>query len=132
MPSARIDFSSDHKRSVSADSNRQFSFSLNSERTRNMRRDIPDLRADHDITLEHCYVLLNQLGKAIDLMDNSDEGSKAADEINVELLQHFYEDNFHQPEFSRLFNTTMGRGVLIGAYLKHMFDERTQSEMDAE
>lgn len=90
-----------------------------------MRRRIPDLNDDHDeITLDHCYVLIEHLGKVFSQMEGTPDGvfGGIVDELNPEIMRDHLQSVFKTPEFSRLYKTEMGKGVLIGTFAKNLLD----------
>lgn len=95
-----------------------------------MRKSIPDLREDHDeITLDHCYVLIAYLGRAFDLMEGTEDSFKdLAAALNPEVMRDELQYYFKAPEFSRLFNSEMGKGVLVGVFAKTLLDRMNGDE----
>jgi DNA-binding cell septation regulator SpoVG len=94
----------------------------------NSRSQIPDLRADAEITLEHCSVLLEKIGNTLEVIDGQ-PGFQVATLINPELLLEHYEDTFQPEEFCNLFRTEMGKGVLVGTYVQRLL-ERIKHEQE--
>lgn len=90
-----------------------------------MRKSIPDLQADkNEITLEHCYVLVDRLGIALDLIEGTPGAHKEiTDAVNPELLKDHFEEHFVPDEFCRLFKTELGKGVLVGTYAKALMEQ---------
>jgi hypothetical protein len=88
-----------------------------------MGKTIPDLRDDHDqITLDHCYVLLTRLTEALDTLEGST--GKFADIIenfDPSIIQEDLQKYLDAPEFSRLFKSDFGKGVLVGFYVKALW-----------
>lgn len=86
---------------------------------------VPDLRPDHtEITLEHCWVLINKLGEAFDLLEGT-RGvfTEIEREINPELLKNHFEELFEPQAFSRLFSTELGKGVLVGTFAQVLLEK---------
>jgi len=97
------------------------------------RRNIPDLRDNHDqITLDHCYVLIAELGRAFDVMEGYPPGTfkHLADEFEPTQVQTVLQKYFKAPEFSRLFNMPEGKWLLLGIFAKHLFDKKKSRKDD--
>lgn len=91
-------------------------------------RQIPDLRDTPEITLEHCSVLLEKIGKAIDIMEG-ETGTDVTALLNPELLKDHYEKFFDLEAFDRLFKTELGKGVLIGSYVQKALEKMKGEEI---
>ncbi len=92
---------------------------------------IPDLRYDNEITLEHCSVLLERIGKTLEIIEG-EQGYLVADKINPRLLLEHYEEHFEPKAFSRMFGTELGKGVLVGSYLQRLLDKIAIQEVEGE
>lgn len=90
---------------------------------------IPDLRQDNEITLEHCSVLLEKLGHALDIMDGQVNNFEVH-LLNPQRLQEHFEDFFEPEAFTRLFQSPDGKYVLIGTYLMRMQQRMMEMEDD--
>jgi hypothetical protein len=85
------------------------------------RPSIPDLHADNEITLEHCYILVERLGKGFDALEGTNGFYKhIADLVNPARIKEFYDSFLEPPAFSRLFQTEFGKGVLIGMFMQNL------------
>lgn len=98
-------------------------------------RSIPDLRDTPDISLEHCSVLLESLRRGVGIIEGDDDVDlQFIDDIDVDALLEFYSGQFAPPEFSRLFSTDFGKGILVGCFVKEvmerlkLFDETGDAE----
>lgn len=79
---------------------------------------LPDLRPEHEITLEHCSVLLERLKLALRAVYPGDpeEWSMICDAINPEMMRRDIMSMFDKTAFQNLFGTELGKGVLVGAF----------------
>lgn len=95
---------------------------------------IPDLRADSpEITLEHCYVLVERLSTMFDLLEGTPGAFKNIQLVDPYIMQEYYQDTFETHAFARLFQTEMGKGVLVGAFARKLLeksDEEAANEID--
>lgn len=83
---------------------------------------IPDLRADNEITLEHCYMLLEKVGTAVSTMeDNVEYGADIVNGIDIQHMKDFYVEMYTPNNFTRLYLTVFGQGVLVGSYVNFLF-----------
>lgn len=92
---------------------------------------IPDLRDNSEITLEHCSVLLERIGKTLEIIEG-EHGYEVTDKINSELLLEHYVEYFEPEAFTRMFGTELGKGVLVGTYLQRLLDRITLEEVEDE
>ncbi len=90
---------------------------------------IPDLRYGNEITLEHCSVLLEKLGEALDTMDGQKNGFETH-KLNPQLLLEHFEEFFDPAMFTRLFQDEYGKYVLIGTYLMRMQQLMLEEELE--
>lgn len=89
-------------------------------------RQMPDLRQHSaGITLEHCSVLLEKIGKALGMIDGGDQYD--ASQIDPTILLDYYNDLFEPEQFARLFSTELGKGILVGVYV-HWTLTRAEAE----
>lgn len=89
---------------------------------------IPDLRHNNEITLEHCSVLLEKLGEALDIMDGQ-KNNFEVHRLDPSRLQEHFEDFFEPAAFARMFQSTHGKYVLIGTYLMRMQQRMMEDEV---
>ena len=95
---------------------------------------LPDLRADTDfISLDHCYVLIEHIGRMFDIIEGADPGCYAqlAEEIDPTLMQDTLQAHFEPAAFSRLYKTEMGKGILVGIFAKGIL-EHDEAEDEGE
>lgn len=68
------------------------------------------------VSFEHCSVLLERLQKAlIDLGLTNDVIADITD-LDVDVMAEELSQMFDKPSFERLFQTELGKGVIIGGY----------------
>lgn len=92
---------------------------------------IPDLRLNDEITLEHCSVLLERIGKTLEIIEGQ-EGFSVTNLINPELLLEHYKEQFDAESFCKMFNTELGKGVLVGTYVQRLLEKiKYEEEQDA-
>ncbi len=82
---------------------------------------LPDLQQESGVTLEHCSVLLEKIGRVLGIMDGIDSYD-VVNEINPQLLMEHYEEHFDPPAFARMFKTELGKGVLVGTYVQRLLE----------
>lgn len=88
-----------------------------------MRR-IPDLRNNAEITLEHCFVLINHFGQMMDQIEGTVNAFQGmAEGLDPNLMKDYFEQMFEPEAFQRLFMTEMGKGCLIGAFAQALMSE---------
>lgn len=99
-------------------------------------RQIPDLRAKPEITLEHCYVLLTKTSEALALIHGFDpkhpeykEALEDFSDVNPELLLNVYEEVMEPHEFSHLFKTDFGKNILVGMFLQTLLQRVVEEEV---
>lgn len=80
---------------------------------------IPDLRAeDTGVTLEHCSVLLEDLGDVLAQAYRSDEFHSITAQIDPIRMKREILSIFDQDAFLHMFESDFGRGVILGAYIQ--------------
>lgn len=96
-----------------------------------MGRTIPDLRLDNEITLEHCYVLIEHLGYSFDTIEGASRGTfqEIANVDPTRMKEHF-DSLFPADSFARLFQTEIGKGVLVGTYAHRLLMLSKKEELD--
>lgn len=82
---------------------------------------IPDLRNDPEITVEHCSVLLEKLGTMLELVYDDPELKKLASEANPVEIREVLAEHFSPRKFREMFRTDLGKGVLIGVFFQGLF-----------
>lgn len=77
---------------------------------------VPDLRHDHnEFTLEHCSILLERLGGALDLI--YDEGmTELSSMVDAETMRDDLLSLMNAQQLSTLFDTEMGKGLIVGMF----------------
>lgn len=90
---------------------------------------IPDLRNNNEITLEHCSVLLERIGTVLEIIDGQ-RGFDVTSLINPKLLLAHYEEEFEPEAFARMFLTELGKGVLVGTYIQRLQDRIREEELE--
>lgn len=93
-----------------------------------MRQTIPDLRAETEVTIEHISVLQEQFGY---LLDKTYPGEGIADTLLLFDPQLIYEQLltlFTREALTTLYQTEMGKGVLIGAFFQKYIGEAYEGE----
>ena len=98
---------------------------------------IPDLRADNEITLEHCHILIHELGIAFDTIEGTDgHFTGVADLVNPYAMKEYFDSQFPASAFLRLFHTkdNIGKGILVGMFMENLNQiigpVQFESEMD--
>lgn len=85
---------------------------------------IPDLRDANDITIEHVGVLQERMGN---ILDEAHPDQGIADIINnhfdPEAMKEEMLTIFTPDAFLKLFQTEMGKGVIIGAFYQAYIDK---------
>lgn len=81
---------------------------------------IPDLRIyNNEVTLEHCSVLQERLGRVLEeAYPGQDLNVITNNNFDPERMREEILEIFTLDAFMNLFNTEMGKGVLIGAFLQ--------------
>jgi hypothetical protein len=88
---------------------------------------IPDLRSNTDITLEHCFVLVELFGKTMDTIEGTlNVFQGMAEGLDPHLMKDYYETQFEPEAFNRLFQTELGKGVLVGAFAQSLLEQMAQ------
>jgi hypothetical protein len=86
-----------------------------------MKRLLPDLRADDEITLEHCFILIDELGKAFDTIEGTDgHFTGIAEHVNPHVMKQYFDSQFPAFAFIRMFHHPLGKGVLVGMFMEHL------------
>lgn len=81
------------------------------------------------VTLEHCSVLQERLGAVLDkAYPHQDLGAIVTNNINPEILKEDILTLFSEPAFLALFDTEMGKGVLIGAFIQEFVMNQEDEE----
>lgn len=84
-------------------------------------RKIPDLRAElTGITFEHCHVLVVKVTETINLMEGNNEFGDIENELDLSLLLRFFKTTYEVDTFNRLFQTELGKGVLVGSFVQEL------------
>jgi hypothetical protein len=89
---------------------------------------IPDLRNNHEVTLEHCSVLLEKLATTLQQIEGKQTWFDVTKEIDPSYLQDHYEEFFEGEEFGRLFQTELGKGVLVGTFFQRLLERKLLGE----
>lgn len=90
-------------------------------------RTIPDLRADNEVTTEHCYVLINKLAGL--LSEYGDDVGELAKNIDPEKFKEDMAGIVSTKRFFKLYNTDSGKLLLLGMfYQKYVLDQGVSTE----
>ena len=77
---------------------------------------IPDLRDNPEITTEHCSVLLEKLGVTLEIMYDDESLRDLAGEADAAQMASDLGTVFSVEQFHRLFQTELGKGLLVGVF----------------
>ncbi len=64
------------------------------------------------------------------MCDDTHAFLRASDEVDVEAMQLIYQDEFPVDAFYRLFQSELGKGVLVGVFMGSL--KLTYNQMEAE
>lgn len=87
---------------------------------------IPDLRNNPEITLEHCYVLIQKLEEAFSFGMEESDFFGIAEDLNPVNMKEYYELSYTPEAFHQLFTNDIGKGVLIGSYAALLLDQMAE------
>lgn len=91
------------------------------------RTHIPDLHANAEVTLEHCYILVEYFGKSMDLIEGTVNAFQGmADGLDPSLMKDYYESQFEPEAFNRLFGTDLGKGILVGSFAQALLSQMSE------
>jgi len=79
---------------------------------------VPDLRDNPEITIEHCSVLLEKLGKMLEIMYDDPAIRELAGEADARQMAADLSSSFSADQFHRLFQTELGKGLLVGVFFQ--------------
>lgn len=89
---------------------------------------IPDLRDEPEITAEHCSVLLEKLGYCLEQMYDDPSIKAVALEADVYAMVTEFTEVFQPTQFSKLFKTELGKGMLIGVFFQRFILNETGAD----
>lgn len=93
---------------------------------------LPDLRDNPSITIEHCSVLLEKLGKCLEKMYDDPGIGKLASETDAEKMANDLALAFSPEQFHRLFQTELGKGLLVGVFFQRFILDDDDEEVSDE
>lgn len=91
---------------------------------------IPDLRDEPEITIEHCSVLLEKLGDLLSTAYEAPELKQLAGEADADEIRKMLANHFSPKKFRELFKTDLGKGVLIGVFFQELFVTTEDEDAD--
>src|ERR1044072_1052496 len=94
-----------------------------------MRQVIPDLRLKQEVTLEHISVLQEQFGYLLDKAYPGEGNADALINFNPQLIHEQLLTLFTREALATLYQTEMGKGVLMGAFFQKYVGEAYEEEV---
>lgn len=97
-----------------------------------MYTQIPDLRPDvTEITFEHSSVLLERIKAALEVIEGRDDVDLSfVESISPQRMTDLYSKMFEIDQFSRLFQTEFGKGVLVGCFFHQVMEDIEGETLD--